>query len=220
MYIYFTIEKQLSSLLARRAQTYKSRVRDLPRSHTTSQGQGVVRYPISHKTLAAQARTPARRSELVRSCSAIRGCGAVRAHGFKRGGTASGSIPPASLLIGLLAPGVETVELLGRGWMWRAVVSCVRGGTGKGTRRRRKEGGGLGRGVEGGAGHAGGRCPRGEAWGVRGECGRGRGRARGGAPSGAKVRRSARRCEAGGGRAAGREVGAGPQAWWCLVRRA
>jgi len=77
MYIYFTIEKQLSSLLARRAQTYKSRVRDLPRSHTTSQGQGVVRYPISHKTLAAQARTPARRSELVRSCSAIRGCGAA-----------------------------------------------------------------------------------------------------------------------------------------------
>ena len=39
------------------------------------------------------------------------------------------------------------------------------------------------------------------------------------APSGAKVRRSARRCEAGGGRARGRER-ARAQAWWCLVRRA
>ena len=41
---------------------------------------------------------------------------------------ASGSIPPASLLIGHLAPGVETVELLGRGWdVARGCELCERG---------------------------------------------------------------------------------------------
>ena len=102
----------------------------VPRGYSTDYGA------FSHNaTQRDSRRTPARRSEL-RASSELGSCSAIRRLPLRRsggptassGGPASGSIPPASLLIGHLAPGVETVELLGRGWdVARGCELCERG---------------------------------------------------------------------------------------------
>ena len=81
-----------------------------------------------HNATLAARRHAGRSYELVRSCSAIRRLRRSGGPTASSGGPASGSIPPASLLIGLLAPFFETVELLGRGWdVARGCELCERG---------------------------------------------------------------------------------------------
>ena len=84
--------------------------------------------PQDHNATLAARRHAGRSYELVRSCSAIRRLRRSGGPTASSGGPASGSIPPASLLIGHLALGVETVELLGRGWdVARGCELCERG---------------------------------------------------------------------------------------------
>ena len=99
-----------------------------PKAQGGSTDYTVPLLPQRHNATLAARRHAGRSYELVRSCSAIRRLRRSGGPTASSGGPASGSIPPASLLIGHLAPGVETVELLGRGWdVARGCELCERG---------------------------------------------------------------------------------------------